>query len=166
MKRLIAPLLAVLRRPLKVRCTSVRSPAASAAETVALVLDVSVPLPASQTDVADLVERLQTHIVALAGLLVPEGLAGAPEKLRRLLAQADDLRRREMPPDYVRSRVHLVRLAEIAQCLLVWAAADERAFAGPAIGSPSRLARSGAASRWASLLRGSTSRGVRRACHR
>ncbi|MGA5266271.1 hypothetical protein [Streptomyces lydicamycinicus] len=164
MNRLARPFMTVLRR--KVRCSSVRSPTASAAETVALVLDVSVPLPASQTDVADLVERLQAHIVALAGLLVPEGLVGAPEKLRRLLVQADDLLRREVPPDDIRSRIHLVRLAEIAQCLLVWAAADERPFAEPAIGSPSRLDQSEVASRWAGLLWGRTPRGVRRVCHR
>ncbi|MCL7493057.1 hypothetical protein M8I34_16760 [Streptomyces sp. MCA2] len=164
MNRLVRPLMTVLRR--KVRCSSVQSPTASAAETVALVLIDSVPLPASQTDVDDLVERLQAHIVALTGLLVPEGLGSGPEKLRRLLVQADDRRRREVPQDYVRSCIHLVRLAEIVQCLLVWAAADDRPFAGPAVRRPLYLERPGVVSQWASLLRGSTSRGVRRVCHR
>ncbi|MFI7095404.1 DUF6415 family natural product biosynthesis protein [Streptomyces lydicus] len=154
----------VLRR--KVRCPSVRSPTVSAAETVALVLIDSVPLPASQTDVDDLVERLRTHIVALTGLLVRDGLEGASAKLRRSLVQADELRRREKPPDCVGSRIHLVRLAESVQGLLVQAATDERALAGPAIDRPSRLDRSGVTSRWAGFFWGSTSHRVRWGCHR
>ncbi|MGW3009681.1 hypothetical protein ACWC9R_12695 [Streptomyces sp. NPDC001219] len=164
MKRVVHPLMTILRR--KVRCSSIRSPTTSASETVALILDVSVQLPTSQVDVEDLAQRLQTHIVALSGLLAPEGLTSAPEKLRRLLVQADELRRREVPQDDARARVHLVHLAEVVQFLLVWAAVNERAFAESAIDRPSPLDRSGVASRWASLLWGSTSRGVRRICHR
>ncbi|WP_433855239.1 hypothetical protein [Streptomyces kronopolitis] len=163
---LLRPFMAVLQRSLKVCCPSVRSPTVSAAETVALVLVDSVPLPASQTDVDDLVERLQTHIVELTGLLVPDGLECASAKLRRSLVQADELRRRERPSDFVGSRIHLVHLAESAQGLLVQAATDERALAGRAIDRPSCLDRSGEASRWAGFFWGSTSHGVRWGCHR
>lgn len=163
MRRLRGLLKEVLRR--RVRCPTVRSPTAGAAETVALVLDASVPLPTCQTDIADLVERLQIHIVELTGLLAPEGLNSAPEKQGRLLVQAGDLRRREVPPDYVGSRIHLVRLAESVQCLLVCAAADERAFDGQATKRHSQLDQFGVARHWASLWR-STSDGVRWICHR
>lgn len=158
--------MAVLQRSLKVRCAT-RSVTDSAVETVALVLDDSVPLPACQRDVDDLVGRLRGHVVALTGLLIPEGLdTPQSEKLARSLVQADELRRRETPQDCVGSRIHLVRLAESVQCLLVWAATDERALAGPAIDRPSHLDRSGVASRWAGVFWGSTSRGVRWGCHR
>ncbi|WDT53508.1 hypothetical protein [Streptomyces sp. G7(2002)] len=157
---------AALRRSTKVRRRVARSATAAASETVALVLDVSVRLPTSQADVEDLVERLQAHIVALSGLLAPEGLNSAPEKLRRLLVKAHELRRREVLQDDVRARIHLVHLADITQLLLVWAAVDEQAFAESAIDRPTPLDRSGVASRWAGLLWGNTSRGVKRVCHR
>ncbi|MGP8298113.1 DUF6415 family natural product biosynthesis protein [Streptomyces inhibens] len=98
-----------------VRRSPVRSATDAAAETVALVLDESVPLPASQTDVDDLVARLRGHIVDLANLLVPGRLGHAPEQLSRAVVRADTLRHRPAPHDHVGSRIYLVRLAEVTQ---------------------------------------------------
>ncbi|MFF9788819.1 DUF6415 family natural product biosynthesis protein [Streptomyces nigrescens] len=154
-----------LRRSNKVRRRVIRSATTAASETVALVLDDSVPLPSCQADVDDLAERLREHIVALAGLRAVWRLDEAPEQLRRSVVQARALRRREVPPDYVGSRIHLVHLAESTQRLLTWAADAERGAAAQAAGPPPNPSHSethGRAAlpvvgRWASL-RGSASR--------
>lgn len=137
----------------------------AAAETVSLVLGGSALLPDYQPDVDDLVARLHVHISRLDRQLMPRWRRRIPA-LRKAVASARSVQRQVVPRDYLGSRIHLVRLAECVQCLLVWAAADERALAGAAIDRPSDLDRSGVASRWVRLLWGSTSRGVRWGCHR
>lgn len=165
MSRLAKRIADALRRSITVRRRVVRSATAAASETVALVLDDSVPLPACQEDVDDLAERLREHIVALAGLQAVWRLDEAPKQLRRSVVQARALRRREVPPDYVGSRIHLVHLAESTQRLLTWAADDERGAAAQAACPPRVPSHSEAHSRaappvvgrWGSL-RGSASR--------
>ncbi|BDH15328.1 DUF6415 family natural product biosynthesis protein [Streptomyces hygroscopicus] len=156
-----------LRRSIKVRRRVVRSATAAAAETVALVLDDSVPLPACQEDVDDLAERLREHIVALTGLRAVWRLDEAPEQPRRPVVQARALRRRKVPSDYVGSRIHLVHLAESTQHLLARAADDECGAAAriacPPIPSHSEAHNRAACSeagRWASLRDSTSPRGA------
>ncbi len=78
----------------------------AAAETVALVLDDSSPLPESAQDVEDLAARLRGHISQL-GAVLP---AGEPA-----VAGAQQLSSAPLPDGYMPSRVHLVQLAEATQ---------------------------------------------------
>ncbi|MFE6363865.1 DUF6415 family natural product biosynthesis protein [Streptomyces sp. NPDC057806] len=86
-----------------------RDPAASATETVALVLGEDSPLPDTAADVEDLALRLRGHVSQL-GALTP---SQEPALLR-----AQQLCSGDLPDGYMPSRVHLVRLAEATQDLI------------------------------------------------
>ncbi|MGW1130421.1 DUF6415 family natural product biosynthesis protein [Streptomyces griseoluteus] len=86
-----------------------RDPAASATETVALVLGEDSPLPDTAADVEDLALRLRGHVSQL-GTLTP---SQEPALLR-----AQQLCSGGLPDGYMPSRVHLVRLAEATQDLI------------------------------------------------
>lgn len=152
--------------------TPQRDEARAAAETVTLVLGGSALLPDYQPDLDDLVARLHVHIARLDRQLMPQWRRRIPA-LRTAVASARSLQRQMVPQDYVGSRIHLVRLAEAAQCLLAWVSCDERDLVPQVFGTPYRpdhferqrrlaLPVSG---RWASLWE-STPRGVRWVCHR
>ncbi|MFJ1730234.1 DUF6415 family natural product biosynthesis protein [Streptomyces sp. NPDC088254] len=91
-------------------------PAASAAETVALVLGEESPLPDAAGDVEDLALRLRGHVSQL-GALTP---SQEPALLR-----AQQLCSGGLPDGYMPSRVHLVRLAEATQDLIAAAQAHD-----------------------------------------
>jgi hypothetical protein len=86
-----------------------RDPAASATETVALVLGEDSPLPDTAADVEDRALRLRGH-VSQPGTLTP---SQEPALLR-----AQQLCSGGLPDGYMPSRVHLVRLAEATQDLI------------------------------------------------
>jgi hypothetical protein len=88
---------------------SLRDQVVAAAETVALVLDDSSPLPETDADVEDLARRLRGHINRLGVMVQKEAPA---------LRRAQQLGSAGVPDDYMPSRVHLVRLAEATQDLV------------------------------------------------
>lgn len=111
----------------------------AAAETVALVIDDTSPIPDTQQDIADLVMRLRGHIMQLTALLTPRRRRGVPESAQQLVDQAHKMRQQDCPSDYMGSRVYLVRLAEVTQHLLACFAPA----AGSPDGEPASLASSG-----------------------
>nr|WP_202514444.1 MULTISPECIES: DUF6415 family natural product biosynthesis protein [unclassified Streptomyces] len=94
-----------------------RDQRAAAAETVLFVLGEDSPLPASATDVKDLVLRLRGHVQHLGPLASPTEPA---------LLRAQQLCSESIPDGYLPGRVHLVNLAVATQQLLA-AAGNETA---------------------------------------
>nr|WP_243762169.1 DUF6415 family natural product biosynthesis protein [Streptomyces sp. Tu 3180] len=86
-----------------------REETVAAGETIALVLGDHSPLPETAADVEVLTLRLRGHINRLGAVLPPTTPA---------LAHAQQLGSAPVPCGYVRSRVHLVRLAEATQDLV------------------------------------------------
>ncbi|MCZ4603345.1 DUF6415 family natural product biosynthesis protein [Streptomyces sp. Lzd4kr] len=82
----------------------------AAEETVALVLAEESPLPESAGDVEELARRLRGHISQLAAVS-PSG-ASASRCAQQLASEG-------VPDGFMPSRVHLVRLAEATQELIV-----------------------------------------------
>ncbi|MEU9415989.1 DUF6415 family natural product biosynthesis protein [Streptomyces sp. NPDC048272] len=108
-----------------------RDIAASAAETVALVLGEDSPLPESAEDVVELVRRLRGHVMQLAAV-APPGPA---------LERARDLSGADLPVDYLESRVHLRRLALATQALTAASTAQTAPMGRPAVGAAGRWRR-------------------------
>ncbi|MFD7556973.1 DUF6415 family natural product biosynthesis protein [Streptomyces sp. NPDC059835] len=102
-----------------------RDASASAAETVGLVLGEDSPLPETDQDVADLVQRLRGHVMELTAI-APAG----PAVDRALEISAADC-----PEDRLQSRVHLRELAMATQALMSIATTHQtRASVEPDLG--------------------------------
>lgn len=85
-----------------------RDLAAAVTETVTLVLGEESPLPETEQDVVDLVQRLRGHVIQLGAVALP-GPA---------LDRAREISGGDLPDGYVPSRVYLRQLAEATQDLV------------------------------------------------
>ncbi|MFD8882125.1 DUF6415 family natural product biosynthesis protein [Streptomyces erythrochromogenes] len=85
-----------------------RNLAAAVTETVTLVLGEESPLPETEQDIVDLVQRLRGHVIQLGTVALP-GPA---------LNHAREISGGDLPDGYVPSRVYLRQLAEATQDLV------------------------------------------------
>ncbi|MFI1765242.1 DUF5999 family protein [Streptomyces sp. NPDC020800] len=97
--------------------SAAQSVAVAARETCALILDEDSEAVESDQDVSDLVLRLRGHLMQLGPIIDAVSAPAAP--LRASLDEAREMAWTEVSGDFMESRVHLRRFAQVTHAVLV-----------------------------------------------